>query len=109
MLKYASIKFYKGFLMELSINGNRVTINGNIKTITDFQNIKTAIDALIRKENNIIIYLIDSMSMTSSVIGYFNKLILKDKINISMHIENAQLIELLKDLNLDKLFKVTKA
>ena len=95
--------------MKISINANIVTINGNIKTINDFQTIKTSFDALVGKEKNIIINLVDSMSMTSSVIGYFNKLILKDKINITMNIENFQLIELLKDLNLDKLFKVKKA
>jgi len=95
--------------MKISINTNIVTINGNIKTIKDFQTIKTGLDTLIEREKNIIIHLVDSMSMTSSVIGYFNKLILKDKINMTMKIENSQLIELLKDLNLDKLFKVKKA
>jgi hypothetical protein len=95
--------------MQISTVGNRVTISGNIKTITNFQTIKTTIDALIVQENSIIIYLTDSMSMTSSVIGYFNKLVFKDKINISMHIKNTQLIKLLQDLNLDKLFKVQKA
>jgi hypothetical protein len=109
MLRYTLINFYEGFLMKISINGNRVTITGNIKTITDFQTIKTNLDSLMAKEKNIIIHLVDSMSMTSSVIGYFNKLILKDKINISMRIENTQLIELLQDLNLEKLFKVQKA
>ncbi|MFK5938247.1 MAG: hypothetical protein QM497_07615 [Sulfurimonas sp.] len=95
--------------MKISINKNTLTINGNIKSIQDFQSIKTSLDALVDKEKNIIINLVDSMSMTSSVIGYFNKLILKDKINIIIKIENSKLIELLKDLNLDKLFKVRKA
>jgi len=94
--------------MEIFTSANIVTIDGNIKTINDFQTIKTTIDILIEKEKNIIIHLIDSLSITSSVIGYFNKLILKDKIGITMNIENSQLIELLKDLNLDKLFKVKK-
>ena len=85
------------------------TINRNIKTITDFQTIKTNLDSLMAKEKNIIIHLVDSISMTSSVIGYVNKLILKDTINISMQIENTLLIELLQDLNLAKLFKVQKA
>ena len=95
--------------MEISTKLNKVTINGNIKSINDFQNIKTTIDAIVTKEKSITINIIDSLSMTSSAIGYFNKLILKDKINIRMNIGNHQLIELLEDLNLKKLFKVQKA
>ena len=95
--------------MEISTNGNKVNINGNIKTISDFQNIKTTIDTLVTKEKFITINIMDSLSMTSSTIGYFNKLILKDKINIHMNIGNSQLIELLEDLSLGKLFHIKKA
>jgi len=93
--------------MEISTSGNTVTISGNIKSVSDYQTIKTSLDALIRN-SSIIINITDSISITSSVIGYFNKLVLKDKINIEMHIGNEQLMELLQDLNLASIFNARK-
>jgi len=51
---------------------------------------------------------IDSLSITSSVIDYNNKFILKEGINITMHIANEQLFNLLDNLNLAQLFKAKK-
>ena len=93
--------------MEISTSGNSVTISGNIKSVSDYQTIKTSLDALIRNDR-IIINITDSISITSSVIGYFNKLVLKDKINIEMNIGNEQLMELLEDLNLASIFNARK-
>jgi hypothetical protein len=66
-------------------------------------------DSLKVDNKSIIVNIIDSLSITSSVIGYFNKLILKDKIDIRMNIGNAKLLELLSDLNLTTVFKAKKA
>lgn len=93
--------------MEISVSGNAVTILGNIKSVSDYQTIKTSLDALIRN-SSIIINIKDSISITSSVIGYFNKLVLKDKINVQMNIGNEQLMELLQDLNLASIFNAKK-
>jgi len=93
--------------MEISTSGNTVTIAGNIKSVSDYQTIKTSLDALIRN-SSIVINITDSISITSSVIGYFNKLVLKDKINIEMNIGNEQLMELLQDLNLASIFNARK-
>jgi len=93
--------------MEILVSGNTVTISGNIKSVSDYQTIKTSLDALIRN-SNIVINIKDSISITSSVIGYFNKLVLKDKINIEMNIGNEQLMELLQDLNLASIFNARK-
>lgn len=93
--------------MEISVSGNAVTISGNIKSVSDYQTIKTSLDALIRN-SSIIINIKDSISITSSVIGYFNKLVLKDKINVQMNIGNEQLMELLQDLNLASVFNAKK-
>jgi len=93
--------------MEISTSGNTVTISGNIKSVSDYQTIKTSLDALIRNDR-IVINITDSISITSSVIGYFNKLVLKDKINIEMNIGNEQLMELLEDLNLASIFNARK-
>ncbi len=94
--------------MELSSASNHVTIKGNIKTISDFQNIKNCLDDLKTKHNNIVISIIDSLSITSSVIGYFSKLVLKDAVNLSLKIGNSQLMNLLDDLQLSSTFNASK-
>ena len=95
--------------MEISSTGNQITITGNIKTVSNYQEIKTSIDATISQEKNITIHIRDSISITSSVIGYFTKIIMKDKINLSMKIGNTQLLTLLDDLSLKSTFKASKA
>jgi len=94
--------------MEISISRNIVTIEGNIKTVNDYQELKKEIDALIKSHKNIEIVLKDSISITSSVIGYLNKLVLKDKIELKIAVANELLFELFKDLNLIELFSVHK-
>jgi hypothetical protein len=54
------------------------------------------------------INIVDSISLTSSVIGYLNKLILKDGIGIRLHIGNPQLMSLLDDLNLASTFQAKR-
>jgi len=95
--------------MQITTSSNTITINGNIKKVSDFQEIKSTIDRVITQNSTITIYIVDSLSITSSVIGYFNKLVLKDKINLYMKVGNPQLIELLNDLNLTSIFKARKA
>ena len=94
--------------MEISTSSNTLTITGNIKTPSDFQNIKTRTDLLVSQNKEITILIKDSLSITSSVIGYLNKIVLKDLINLNMKIGNAQLLNLLNDLHLTSVFKATK-
>lgn len=94
--------------MELIIQGNEFVIEGNIKSVGDFQIIKSAIDARLKELSSVNIVVKDSISMTSSVIGYFTKLAQKDKKEIRMAIGNDELIELLEDLGLSMLFRVRK-
>lgn len=94
--------------MEISISKNIVTIDGNIKTVIDYQELKKNIDPLIKSNKNIEIILKDSISITSSVVGYFNKLVLKDKIELKIAVASELLFELFKDLNLVELFNVRK-
>jgi len=94
--------------MQISSSSNVATISGNIKTVSDFQEIKSTIDLMIQQHKSITLKITDSLSITSSVIGYFNKLVLKDKINLSMSIGNEKLIELINDLNLTSTFKARK-
>lgn len=95
--------------MQLTTSGNTVTIIGNIKSIQDYQTIKTTLDELIQNSNTVIINLTDSISIISSVIGYLNKLVLKDNIVLQIIVGNSELYELFDELALVDLFKVKKA
>ncbi len=71
--------------MEISNNGSIVTIAGNIKSVLDFQKIKSHLDNTVLSHNAITIKIPDSISITSSlIVGYFTKLIYKDEIKISI-------------------------
>ncbi|MEA1893520.1 MAG: hypothetical protein U9N33_12545 [Campylobacterota bacterium] len=94
--------------MELTSTSNSIKITGNIKSVSDFSQIKSLIDGVVMQHQNITIDIVDSLSITSSVIGYFNKLVLKDKININMGIGNEQLLNLLEDLSLVATFKARR-
>ncbi len=94
--------------MDIAAFSNQVTIKGNIKSIQDYQKIKELIDDIVQTNKQITLNIIDSISVTSSVIGYFNKLILKDSVNLQINVGDAQLMELFEDLNLIALFKVKK-
>jgi hypothetical protein len=62
--------------MEISASANRIKIVGNIKSVSDYQDIKSCIDSVVATNSNIVINIKDSISITSSIIGYFNKLVL---------------------------------
>jgi hypothetical protein len=92
--------------MEITTQDDTTHILGNIESINDFASIKKAIDKQTQTHKKIKIFLIDSLSITSSVIGYLNKLVQGDKIDIELFVSNNQLLELLKDLKLTDIFKV---
>jgi len=94
--------------MNISTTSNIVTITGNIKSISNFQEIKSTLDLLINTHKTITIELHDSISITSSVLGYFNKLILKDGVTLSLKVGDPKLISLLSDLNLSHVLNVQK-
>ncbi len=94
--------------MQIDSTSNNITINGNIKSTSDFSDIKNIMESMITQHKSITINIVDSLSITSSVIGYFNKIILRDKINISMNIGNEQLLTLIDDLGLSTTFKTKK-
>jgi len=94
--------------MNISSSSNIVTITGNIKSINDFQTIKSTMDSVKNSSSTITLDIQDSISITSSVIGYLNKLVLKDSIDLNMNIGNEQLMHLLEDLNLTATFKAKR-
>ncbi|WP_321777305.1 hypothetical protein [Sulfurimonas sp.] len=94
--------------MEITSSSSTITITGNIKSIANFSEIKSLTDNVSAEHKSIVIKIIDSLSITSSVIGYFNKLVLKDNITIDMRIGNEQLFHLIDDLNLTSTFNAKK-
>ncbi len=94
--------------MNISTHVNTVTIEGNIKSINDYQEIKNVMEEVVKSNNSVIINIKDSISIISSVIGYLNKLVLKDKIDLHINVGNEGLMELFDDLNLSSLFNVKK-
>jgi hypothetical protein len=94
--------------MEISTKLNIVTITGNIKSVSDYQEIKKAVDSLVDTHKNIVIEIKDSISITSSIIGYFTKLVQKEGISLSIKVSDTNLMELFDDLNLVSLFQVRK-
>ncbi|MDK9694274.1 MAG: hypothetical protein OEL19_08530 [Sulfurimonas sp.] len=94
--------------MEISSSSNVITISGNIKSVGDYQAIKSTVDALSTTYKSIAINIVDSLSITSSVIGYLNKLVLKDNIDIRLYVGNEQLLQLLDDLSLISTFKAQR-
>jgi len=94
--------------MEIAAKLNIITISGNIKSIGDFAKIKSIVDDVTNQHKNITVNIVDSLSITSSVIGYFNKLILKDKIVVKMSVGSEQLLNLLDDLNLTSTFNARR-
>ena len=94
--------------MNIVTSGNNITITGNIKTIGDYQSIKNSLDSLVSSSKHVTIIVKDSISITSSVIGYLTKLVQKDNINLQIRVGDANLYELFDEINLVQLFKVTK-
>ncbi|MEN8303137.1 MAG: hypothetical protein ABFQ64_03615 [Campylobacterota bacterium] len=94
--------------MEISKSANTVTITGNIKNVSDFQSIKSTLDSMKSSNSTITLDIKNSISITSSVIGYLNKLVLKDSINLNMKVGDEKLMDLLDDLNLTGTFKVRR-
>ncbi len=94
--------------MEISNNGSNVEIQGNVKSLNDFQKIKNLVDSIASPGNHLAINMQNSISITSSVIGYLVKLVNKDKISISINVGDQRLYDLFDDLNLLSLFHVKK-
>jgi len=94
--------------MELNVSGTRVVVKGNVKSISDFNDIKNAVDSIIMTSKHVVIELVDSISLTSSVIGYLSKLVNVDGVTVELYVGDKGLYDLLNDLGLISLFKVKK-
>jgi len=95
-------------MMDISVAGRTVTITGNIKSMSDYQMLKDRLASVADNEKSILINIKDSISITSSVIGYLTKLVQKDNIDIQIKVGDANLYELFDEINLVQLFRVTR-
>jgi len=92
--------------MQLAKTGStELTITGNIKTTADYLAIRKLVTELVEGgAAALTLHVNESLSMPSSVIGFFVKLINRDRIRVSMVIQDKRLMELLEELNLSELF-----
>ena len=94
--------------MDIQISGATLVVSGNIKTIHDYQLLKKKLDEVARDHKRIVLEIKDSISITSSVIGYLTKLVQKDGVEIAIKVGDANLYELFEEINLLSLFHVKK-
>jgi len=96
--------------MEVKATGvGEVTVLGHIKSIEDYQKIKDTIKGLVSNGNkSIVVKIPDSISMTSSVIGYFLKLINGDHVKITMLVKDERLYSIMDAMKLITVFDVKR-
>lgn len=94
--------------MDLKVTGSaEVTIGGDMKSMEDYQEIKNVIRGMIDKgSRSITLKMRDSITMTSSVIGYLLKLVRGDGIEVKVEVKE-ELYDTLKSLKLIDAFKVS--
>lgn len=94
--------------MDIQQNGsNELIITGNIKTVEDSIQLKNALNKMATAGNSSIhLKIIDSMSMTSTAIGYLMKLVNIEHIKLSVTAGDERLYVLLEELGLLQLFNV---
>jgi hypothetical protein len=93
--------------MKITKNDNHLTIEGNIKSVSDYTEIQGHLHNVVNGGfNDVTIKITDSISITSSVIGIFLKVIKKDGIALTVEVGNKHLYDLLNELNLLAVFNV---
>jgi hypothetical protein len=96
--------------MEIHVKSvSEIVVNGTVKSVSDYQEIKSIVTSVLREgSKELSIYMPDAYSITSSVIGFFLKLVYQDRINLRLFVTDERLYGLLSDLNLSEPFKVEK-
>jgi hypothetical protein len=103
--------YVKGIVMNIDVKKSggycEVVVEGIIKSISDSQAIKDAIgscsDAI-----DIQIEIVDSFSITSSVIGFLLKKKQGDGANIQIKVHDSRIFELFESLNLIEVLNIRK-
>lgn len=98
----------------MNINVNKsdnyceLVIDGVIKSISDSQSIKDAINSC-GNAKNVNINIVNSFSITSSVIGFLLKKKQGDGLSISIKVSDPRIYELFQSLNLIEVLNIKKA
>jgi hypothetical protein len=93
--------------MKITRDDSLITIEGNIKSVSDYTEIQGHLQSTIANGNDsVTIKIVDSISITSSVIGIFLKVIKKDGVSLTVQVGNKHLYDLLNELNLLAVFNV---
>ena len=108
-LKAYTETFPNSTIVNAKKNKSKFDRKVRVKVPDDYQRIKELLDSLTQTQKNVVIEIKDSISITSSLIGYFTKLVQKEGIDLSIKVGDPSLMELFEDLNLVTLFKVRKA
>ena len=95
-------------MIKINNLGNKVVVEGNVKSIEHYNQLKSTVDGVLVNNKNIVVTLVDSISLTSSVIGYFSKLVNVNCVVLELYVSDDGLYELLDDLGLMQLFHVKK-
>lgn len=97
--------------MDIKILGsNEIEVLGNISTVTDYQEIKHVVTDMLRNsDKSLVISIKDAFSITSSVIGFFLKLVYQDNVHLELKISDNRLLRLLEELRLAEAFNAVKA
>ncbi|OGU14188.1 MAG: hypothetical protein A2076_01955 [Geobacteraceae bacterium GWC2_53_11] len=86
---------------------NEVVITGNIKSVEDSLLIKETINTLVAQgSQNIHLKIKDSLSITSTMIGYLMKLVHQEKVHLFITVGDSRLYSLLEELKLLQQFNV---
>lgn len=92
--------------MIVYVENGTVNIEGNITSIDDYLTIKNVFQELAAGgAKEISIFFINSVSITSSVIGFMLKLVNIDKIRLNVITGDKRLLHLLEELDLREVFR----
>jgi anti-anti-sigma regulatory factor len=96
--------------MKITINDNNIIIKGQIRTLNDYLEIRDVIQKIIKTQSykSILINILDSPTITSSIIGFLIKVINLDNVQVSLSVRHNDLYNMLVNLNLVSIFNVTK-
>lgn len=94
--------------MDIKVNNpSEIIVYGNTKSVSDYHELKKVITDLMSIEHNALtITMPDSFTITSSIIGYFLKLVYQDGVKLTLCVQDDRLITLLSDLRLTEAFNV---
>ena len=84
---------------------SELTVTGNIKSTADYLSIRDLVtEALWGGGREVTLRINESLSMPSSVIGFFVKLVNRDKVRLILIIQDPRLLELIDELSLTSTF-----